>query len=736
MMYLLFNEYGAIKDKQINEWIVQGSNNVNKIGVAIDGVDPTSFALVGVCKLPNGEVITTEPVDEQAEIIDGVYGVVFSLSKKITALEGTLRINIQAINTTTDKVITSYTVFLCVNEGVDPGEILMMTADQYQDLLSKIELDVQQDETILTFSALPLASNYSVGQVIYVRNSSVKKLYECVSNNDNLEWHETFNFNDHYTIGEVDSLLLDKQDKLTIALETAQLQYAVGFDSQGNLRKGAGGGGGGATYTAGPGIDITDFTISIDDTVVETKTHAQDTYATKSSVESIEALIPAQATSENKLADKDFVNSSISTNTANFLGTFNLVTDLELTTSATHSEIATAIATKLASLSITPTNNDYVFVAYPDATVSTQFTQFDRYKYNASLTSWEWEYTLNNSSFTAQQWAAINSGITASMIANFVDLDSAQTITGEKTFDRVNFVGAQYNSSIRNGYQLFCGNDEVARWDREDFIFKSQITPLQNGQKDIGRSYAKWRNLYLSGKIKDGTNEFNADNVFNVINASDIVNNTLTQAQYDLITNGKPTLIKGTLRGYDNMLLFPTNVTAEGADQIRGLVFGVYGNYNISFFCNFYIVKSTRVFNLNGGGGSSSQIRLDNGSLAIQNVDNLNGKNINYYLNNVYPYASNATTELKYETINEISVSADTTYSLATAPADTYPEYKANITNSGANAINLTFTGVSVIKTNDSNITIASNVLTLPAGTTIECSIVNGKMIAFNWSAN
>ena len=152
MMYVIFNNQGAIKEKQINEWIVQGSNNTNKIGVVIEGTDSTSYAIVGVCKLPNGEVITTTPSVEQAEIKDGVYGVVFSLTEDITALAGTLRINLQAINVNNDKVITSYTVFLCVNEGVDPGEILMMTAQQYQNLIRKIELDVQQDETILTFS--------------------------------------------------------------------------------------------------------------------------------------------------------------------------------------------------------------------------------------------------------------------------------------------------------------------------------------------------------------------------------------------------------------------------------------------------------------------------------------------------------------------------------------------------------------------------------------------------------
>ena len=57
----------------------------------------------------------------------------------------------------------------------------------------------------------------------------------------------------------------------------------------------------------------------------------------------IAALVPSAATSSNQLADKAFVNSSISTNTANFKGSFNVVSDLGLTTSASTSQVATAL---------------------------------------------------------------------------------------------------------------------------------------------------------------------------------------------------------------------------------------------------------------------------------------------------------------------------------------------------------------------------------------------------------
>lgn len=83
-----------------------------------------------------------------------------------------------------------------------------------------------------------------------------------------------------------------------------------------------------------------------------------------------------------------FVNSSVATNTANFKGTYNSLAELQAVTDAT--------------------NNDYAFVMGTDAAGN---TYFDRYKYNGS--EWAFEYELNNSSFTATQWATIQSGLTA-----------------------------------------------------------------------------------------------------------------------------------------------------------------------------------------------------------------------------------------------------------------------------------------------------------------------------------
>lgn len=170
-----------------------------------------------------------------------------------------------------------------------------------------------------------------------------------------------------------------------------------------------------------------------------------------SDISTINGLIPAQATTSNQLADKAFVNSSIATNTANFIGTFANIPLLEAFTGpVTNNDYAFVVNSE-----ITDHGNEWATFANLDAydkTLLTNFdyawvsngSNFDLYRFNilnqtwdlrvsdtpkASITlntaynrykatvngttSWDYEYTLNNSSFTATQWAAINSGITS-----------------------------------------------------------------------------------------------------------------------------------------------------------------------------------------------------------------------------------------------------------------------------------------------------------------------------------
>lgn len=146
--------------------------------------------------------------------------------------------------------------------------------------------------------------------------------------------------------------------------------------------------------------------------------------AQQTALDAITVKIPAQASSSNQLADKDFVNSSIATNTANFLGTYDAETDLGFTSAqvdaftdppdaSTVMAVGIAVVTKLSALGKTVTNNDYVFITVnKSTTVDTDW--YWRFKYDGS--AWVYEFTLNHSSFTSVQWAAINSGITAQLV--------------------------------------------------------------------------------------------------------------------------------------------------------------------------------------------------------------------------------------------------------------------------------------------------------------------------------
>ena len=114
-----------------------------------------------------------------------------------------------------------------------------------------------------------------------------------------------------------------------------------------------------------------------------------------------EALAGARSTAE-------FVNSSIATNTANFAGTFHLES----------------------AFPPRATNNDYLFLDTFDEEGN---KIFKRYKYASDTARWVYEYTLNNSSFTAAQWESIQSGITARDVADMAKKSELDAHTIELT---------------------------------------------------------------------------------------------------------------------------------------------------------------------------------------------------------------------------------------------------------------------------------------------------------------
>lgn len=138
------------------------------------------------------------------------------------------------------------------------------------------------------------------------------------------------------------------------------------------------------------GIPKSDMAAGVQSSLEKADTALQQSDLTpiENDIDAIEAKIPSAASASNQLADKNFVNSSIATNTATFKGTYNSLAELQAVTGAT--------------------NNDYGFVIEYDQQGN---EYYDRYKYNG--TAWVFEYKIESTPFTAAQWAAIQSGITS-----------------------------------------------------------------------------------------------------------------------------------------------------------------------------------------------------------------------------------------------------------------------------------------------------------------------------------
>lgn len=231
-------------------------------------------------------------------------------------------------------------------------------------------------------------------------------------------------------------------------------------------------------------------------------------------------------------------------------------------------------------------------------------------------------------------------------ISNMVTTNTDQAITGVKTFKGE--VDLQYPTGSVV-WKVKAAGDYSFYIQRNDSVWFSLITtqglgldytfyPINTG-KDLGKSAAPWNDLYLSNQIKlggdshfiqysssngkfyfnigllvngdiklqngsltDGTNSVTVANIsngiFNVINASDIVNNTLTADQFAIFSNGRPTRVVGTILGYDNgFILHQFHQTNGSTWQWTGLAEFMQGN-NLIDFCTLQYDSRTGVISI------------------------------------------------------------------------------------------------------------------------------------------
>ena len=156
----------------------------------------------------------------------------------------------------------------------------------------------------------------------------------------------------------------------------------------------------------------------------------------------IVTMIPVEATAQNQLADKSFVTTEVANKTVDA----SHIDDNAVTTAKINAKAVTkakladdvldfleeyladfknTVESTAALKALTGNKNDWAVYKHTDANNNVIYSRY-RYdeNYNDATTGhWKFELNINSSSFTAAQWAAINSGINSA-----IDLSDYTTV--------------------------------------------------------------------------------------------------------------------------------------------------------------------------------------------------------------------------------------------------------------------------------------------------------------------
>lgn len=156
-------------------------------------------------------------------------------------------------------------------------------------------------------------------------------------------------------------------------------------------------------------------------------------------IDGINNLIPAEASTSNKLADKDYVISNIQTYAASYRGSWATWADVPTDANEYPADVTG---------SRIPDANDYMIVLEDE----TQDGGMWRYLYTGTWSvegknGWQAEYKMQNSPFTPEQQAAIDSGITSELVG--------QITTNENDISDINTTMSGYGDIVTHDVSEF-----------------------------------------------------------------------------------------------------------------------------------------------------------------------------------------------------------------------------------------------------------------------------------------
>ena len=442
--------------KNIPERIYQGSNNANSI-VFMCPLATTAVATISFV-LATGEVTQSflmTPYDDVGDDNSGLGAWSFNLQRYITQYYGTVQYQISVYTGVTypneipdtyiaegGQIVTTVSGSFEVLRGIPSVVPDEPTADVYEDILGYLASILTSLEGGEANALLKYDSGYSYAKDNYILTDTA--IYKSLADNNvghalsNTAYWAKYEFATPSDISGLQTQINGKQDTLTFDATPTENSTNPVYS--------------GGVYTSVSGLDgrIT--------------TNAND-------IDSIEAKIPAQASSSNQLADKDFVNSSINAFTAYYItrnaqgDPFQTKAQLDGTSTfysggqvrvPTTNDYCLIVADITQADSVTgytgfTTTAEYVgyYVLYNNESTLVTNTNKDsvgitagttpcyyaipttRYTYQGN--QWEFQYIVNATSLTAEQLSALNSGITATLVDKLQGIEAGAEVNTIKT---------------------------------------------------------------------------------------------------------------------------------------------------------------------------------------------------------------------------------------------------------------------------------------------------------------
>ena len=256
-----------------------------------------------------------------------------------------------------------------------------------------------------------------------------------------------------------------------------------------------------------------------------------------------------------------FVNSSIATNTANYISNNgNPFTSVE----------------QLNAYTGTVTNNDYAFVNGIDSDGN---AYYDRYKatVNGSSVTWSLEYRLNNSSFTAAQWSAINSGITSALVAKIHEHSNKAVLDGITSDNVSNWNNKMDNQTVGGASEpvyLENGIAKIATGVATKTDLNNLTDVVDNHTTEIGQiteSVEGIESSLTNKKDKQSANTFTGSSTKTIKNISQDENGELNVEFEDIDLSKRVAVNLNQDFTPEEMAIARNNISAADASSLKRL---------------------------------------------------------------------------------------------------------------------------------------------------------------------